>query len=50
MTGTMGSSSVASKEKGERIINLAVDRLEQMVREYHKQPVRDYRENGSHCP
>jgi creatinine amidohydrolase len=50
VTGTMGSSSVASKEKGERIINLAVDRLEQMVREYHKQPVRDYRENGSHCP
>jgi creatinine amidohydrolase len=49
ITGTMGSSSVASKEKGERVFNLAVDRLEQLAREFHKVPPRDYREFGSHC-
>ena len=50
VTGTMGNALVASREKGERIFNLVVDRLEQLVREYHTQPVRDYREFGSHCP
>jgi creatinine amidohydrolase len=50
VTGTMGNSLVSSKEKGERIFNLAVDRLEQLVREFHEQPVRNYKEFGSHCP
>jgi len=49
-TGTMGNALVASREKGERIFSLAVDRVEQLVREYHAQPVREYREFGSHCP
>ena len=49
-TGTMGNALVASAEKGERIFNLALDRLEQTLREYHAQPVREYREFGSHCP
>ena len=49
-TGTMGNALVASAEKGERIFHLALDRLEQTVREYHTQPVREYREFGSHCP
>ena len=50
ITGTMGNSLVASAAKGERVFNLVVDRLEQMVREYHAQPVRDYRDFGTHCP
>ena len=50
VTGTMGSSSAASKEKGERIVNVAVDRLEKLARELHNLPVRDYREFGTHCP
>ena len=50
VTGTMGNALVASREKGEKIFNLTVDRLEQLVREYHVQPVRDYREFGTHCP
>jgi creatinine amidohydrolase len=50
ITGTMGNSLVASKEKGERVFNLVVDRLEQLVREYHAQPVREYTEFGAHCP
>ena len=49
ITGTMGSSSAASKEKGERIFNLAVERLEQLAREFHSIPPREYREFGSHC-
>ena len=50
VTGTMGNSLVASKEKGEKIFNLAVDRLEQVVREYHTQTVKNYLDHGSHCP
>jgi len=49
-TGTMGNSLVASQDKGEQIFRLVVDRLEKLVREYHEQPVREYREFGSHCP
>lgn len=49
VTGTMGNALVASAEKGERVFNLVVKRLEQLVREYHAQPVRQYREFGSHC-
>ncbi len=47
-TGTMGDATAATAEKGERIFRLAADRLEQAVREYHVQPVRHYREFGSH--
>lgn len=50
VTGTMGSASAASREKGEKVFNLAVERLERLVREYHEQPVRQYKEFGSHCP
>ncbi|MGI6209579.1 MAG: creatininase family protein [Anaerolineae bacterium] len=49
-TGTMGDATVASAEKGERIFRLAVERLAQVVREFHAQPVRHYREFGSHAP
>jgi creatinine amidohydrolase/Fe(II)-dependent formamide hydrolase-like protein len=46
----MGNSLVASAAKGEKVFNLVVDRLEKLVRDYHAQPVRDYREFGTHCP
>lgn len=49
-TGIMGDATAASAEKGERIFDLACSRLEALVREYHEQPVRRYREFGSHCP
>lgn len=50
VTGTHGNPFVASAEKGEKIVNAVVQRLVQLVREYHAQPVRDYREFGTHCP
>ncbi len=46
-TGIMGD---ATAEKGKRIFELACHRLEALVREYRDQPVRRYREFGSHCP
>jgi len=49
-TGIMGDATIASREKGERIFLLAADRLEQVVRQYHRQPIRHYREFGSHAP
>ena len=49
-TGIMGDATVATAEKGRRIFELACERLEVLVREYHDQPVRQYREFGSHCP
>ena len=30
-------------------VSTVVDRLEQLVREFHDTPARDYREFGSHC-
>lgn len=48
--GIMGDPVVASAEKGERVFKLAVERLAKLVREYHIQPVRKYRQFGSHCP
>ena len=48
-TGIMGDAFAASAEKGERIFTLACDRLENLAREYHKHPMREYREFGSHC-
>jgi creatinine amidohydrolase len=49
-TGTMGDAQAASADKGRRIFELASDRLEKLVREYHALPVRHYKEFGSHCP
>ena len=49
-TGTMGDATAATPEKGERIFTLVCQRLEQLVREFHCQPVRHYREFGTHCP
>jgi creatinine amidohydrolase len=49
-TGIMGDATVASAEKGKRVFDLACQRLEELVREYHRLPVRQYREFGSHCP
>lgn len=41
--GVMGDATVATAEKGERIFNLAVERLVALTTAYRKQPVRDYR-------
>ncbi len=49
-TGVMGDALAATAEKGRRIFDLACQRLEKLVREYHELPVRHYREFGSHCP
>jgi len=49
-TGIMGDATAATAAKGKRIFELACQRLEGLVREYRKLPVRHYREFGSHCP
>lgn len=49
-SGTMGDPHVASPEKGERLFNVEVERLAECVRVYHSEPVRGYREFGTHCP
>jgi creatinine amidohydrolase len=48
--GVHGNPLTASAEKGERLFNAAKDMLIKVCREYHEQPVRGYREFGSHCP
>jgi creatinine amidohydrolase len=48
--GVMGDPLAASAEKGERAFRAAVDRLARLVREYHEQPLRQYRQFGTHCP
>jgi creatinine amidohydrolase len=50
VTGTHGNPFVASAEKGEKVVYTIVQKLVQLVREYHTQPVQDYREFGTHCP
>ena len=40
--GSMGDPFAASTEKGERIFNLAVERLTAMVHEFHATPVLHY--------
>jgi creatinine amidohydrolase/Fe(II)-dependent formamide hydrolase-like protein len=40
----------ASAEKGEKLFTAARDKLVEVFRQYHAQPVRGYREFGSHCP
>ena len=41
--GVMGDPTVASAEKGERYVKLAVKRLIEMATAYHHQPIREYR-------
>ncbi|MFO7546418.1 MAG: creatininase family protein [Trueperaceae bacterium] len=41
--GVHGDPTVASAEKGERYVALAVERLIEMARAYNRQPVREYR-------
>jgi creatinine amidohydrolase len=48
--GVHGNPSSASAAKGELLFNTARDMLVRVCREYHEQPVREYREFGSHCP
>jgi len=49
-TGVMGDATAATAAKGKRIFDLACDRLATLCHEYHRLPVRQYREFGSHCP
>ena len=46
--GVMGDPTVASAEKGERYVELAVQRLIELARAYHRQPVREYRHAEAH--
>jgi creatinine amidohydrolase len=48
--GVHGNPMTASAEKGERLFTAARDKLIEVCRQYHAQPVRGYREFGSHCP
>jgi creatinine amidohydrolase len=48
--GVHGNPGTASAEKGERLFTAAREMLMRVCREYHEQPVRGYREFGSHCP
>jgi creatinine amidohydrolase len=48
--GVMGDPFVASAEKGEKLFNLYVERLSQLVREYSAAEPPSYFEFGSHCP
>jgi creatinine amidohydrolase len=48
--GVHGNPTTASAEKGERFFSAAQAKLIEVCRQYHGQPVRDYREFGSHCP
>jgi len=48
--GVMGNPLVATKEKGERLFAVLLERLVQTCREYHEMDPPRYREFGSHCP
>jgi creatinine amidohydrolase len=48
--GVHGNPMTASAEKGEKLFSAARDKLVEVCRQYHAQPVRGYREFGSHCP
>ena len=48
--GVHGNPLTASPEKGEMLFSAAKGRLVEVCREYHRLPVRGYREFGSHCP
>ncbi len=46
--GVMGNPLVASREKGERLFNVLLERLIETCREYHEMEPPQYREFGSH--
>lgn len=48
--GVMGNPLVASREKGERLFGVLLERLIGTCREYHEMEPPQYREFGSHCP
>lgn len=48
--GVHGDPTTASAEKGQMLFEASRDRLIEVCRQYHSQPVREYREFGSHCP
>ena len=48
--GVHGNPLTASADKGERLFQAAKAVLVEVCRQYHAQPVRGYREFGSHCP
>lgn len=48
--GVHGNPTTASADKGERFFTAARDKLIEVCRQLHEQPVRSYREFGSHCP
>ena len=48
--GVHGNPMTASAEKGEKLFSAARERLVEVCRQYHAQPVRGYREFGTHCP
>ncbi|MEZ4521205.1 MAG: creatininase family protein [Thermomicrobiales bacterium] len=48
--GVHGDPTTASSEKGQLLFDAAKERLIEVCRQYHRQPVRGYREFGSHCP
>jgi len=49
-TGIMGNARGGTKEKGKAIIDLAVDRLSSLAKQFRDEPIHRYREFGSHCP
>ncbi len=46
-SGTMGNPLAATPEKGQKIVDAVVAKLEKVIREYHDLPLRHYREFGS---
>ena len=48
--GVMGDPLSGTAEKGRQAFDALVDRLTRLVREYHDQPIRRYRQFGTHCP
>jgi creatinine amidohydrolase len=48
--GVHGDPTTASAEKGQLLFEAAKERLIEVCRQYHRQPVRGYREFGTHCP
>lgn len=48
--GVHGNPLTASAEKGELLFNAAKERLIEVCRQYHRLPVWQYRQFGSHCP
>lgn len=49
-TGTRGNALAGTEAKGKAFFEAATSKLEKVVREFHDQPIRNYRQFGSHCP